>query len=360
MTPPPHRQRKQYDVKFSPLYKLSTKRKLAVLLGATLSDISSPGRCGLTAQYNIFKCKQSLRFITEPRGDLRIIHKRLLKLFSRIQTPGYVHSAIKKRSYLTNARSHLSSTNVLKIDLKKFFPSVKFHHVQHFFARTLRCTPDVATILAKLCTVETKLHGVHLPTGSCISPLLSYLVNQRMFDRISALCAAEGCVFTVYVDDVTISGDNATRALLTKVAVLIHNSGYGYHKIKTYHRVPATVTGVVLSNGKLRLPHIRAKRIRELGEALSCTTGVYRTKLLASLVGRLSEAEQIDPNFRLQRINVLREYAGDWKQVTEERAKAARAKLKAKLSNRPMAVNAPATAIDPAPDPVVDVSVVAA
>jgi RNA-directed DNA polymerase len=329
MTPLLSRPKKQYDVKRSPLYKLSTKRKLAALLSTDVAYISAPVYSGLITQYNIFKCKQTLRFITEPRGDLRLIHKRLLKLFCRIETPGYVHSAIKKRSYLTNARSHLSNLNILKIDIKKFFPSVKFHHVQNFFLNTLCCAPDVATILAKLCTVETKLHGIHLPTGSCISPILSYLVNQRLFDKIASVCAAEGCISTVYVDDITISGKNASKALLTRVAILIHNAGYGYHKIKIYNAIPATVTGVVLSNGKLCLPHTRAKRIRQVEDALSCATGAYKAKFLASLVGRLSEAEQIDSSFRHQRVKVLSEYKIEWQQVTAERAK--KAKLIAKI-----------------------------
>lgn len=321
-------QKKTYDIKYSPLYKLSTKRKLADLLGAEISSISAPTRSGLVTQYNIFKCKQTLRFITEPRGDLRLIHKRLLKLFSRIETSDYVHSAVKKRSYLTNAHSHISNLNVLKVDIKKFFPSVKFHHIQNFFLNTLCCAPDVATILAKICTVETKLHGIHLPTGSCISPILSYLVNQRLFDKISSMCATDGCIFTVYVDDVTISGVNASRALLSRVAVLIHNSGYGYHKIKTYNAIPATVTGVVISNGKLCLPHIRAMRIRQVADALSCATSTLKTKLLASLVGRLSEAEQIDPAFRHQRANVLSEYSTEWQYVIAERASKAKKVLK--------------------------------
>lgn len=327
---PPCRQEKRYDVSRSPLFGLTTKRKLASILGADISAISALDKSGLLKQYNIFKCKQTLRFITEPRGDLRLIHQRLLRLFSRIEAPGYVHSAIKKRSYLTNARSHLGDQNVLKIDLKKFFPSIKFHHVHGYFRDALKCAPDVAAILSRLCTVETTLHGVHLPTGSCISPLLSFLVNQSLFDKIAALCAAEGCVFTVYVDDITISGKGATRALLTRVAIRLHNAGYGYHKIKTYTAIPATVTGVILANGKLCLPHARAKRIREVARALNCATGEIRAQLLSSLVGRLSEAEQIDPAFKAQRAKVLTEYAADWKQVTSDRAAKAKAKLRAK------------------------------
>lgn len=327
---PPPRRKKHYDISRSPLFGLSSKRKLATILGADLRAISALDKSNLAKQYNIFKCKQTLRFITEPRGDLRLIHKRLLRLFTRIAAPDYVHSAIKQRSYLTNAQCHVGGQNVLKIDLKKFFPSIKFHHIHCYFRDKLKCAPDVATILSRLCTVETKLHGVHLPTGSCISPILSFLVNRDLFDEVAALCAAEECIFTVYVDDITISGQGASRSLLSRVAICLHNAGYGYHKIKTYSAVPATVTGVVLAGGKLCLPHVRAKRIREVAFALRCATGQIRTKLLSSLVGRLSEAEQIDPAFKLQRARVLNEYAAEWKQVTSERAAKAKAKLKAK------------------------------
>lgn len=324
--------KKQYDVRYSPLYKLSTKKKLAALLNTDVAVISDPVHSGIVTQYNIFKCKKTLRFITEPRGDLRLIHKRLLKLFCRIENPGYIHSAIKKRSYLTNARSHLSNINIIKIDIKKFFPSVKFHHVQNFFLNTLCCAPDVATILAKICTVETKLHGTHLPTGSCISPILSYLVNRRLFEKIASVCAEEECIFTVYVDDITISGKNASKNLLTKIAIIIHNAGYEYHKIKIYNAIPATVTGVVIANGKLCLPHTRAKRIRQVEDALSCATGNLKEKFLASLVGRLSEAEQIDSSFRHQRVKVLNEYQIEWQQVTIERAEKAKVMAKNKKS----------------------------
>lgn len=325
--------KKRYEIERSPLYLLSSKRKLAVLLGLDLSAVTSLDKSELTTQYNIFKHKETLRFITEPVGDLVLVHKRLLKLFVRIAPPEYVHSAIKKRSYKTNAAEHVEAANVLKIDIKKFFPSVKFHCIHSFFQNSLRCSPDIATILAKLCTVETRLHGVHLPTGSCISPILSFLANRRLFDAIKRLCDEQGCIFTLYVDDVTISGRNASRALLSQVAVQIHNHGYGYHKIKTYQSVPVTVTGIVLSNGRMSIPHCRAKLIREVAKALNCANGPIKATLLASLVGRLSEAEQIDPAYRTQRNRVLEKYSTEWKQITTERIKKAKAKQRKKIEN---------------------------
>jgi hypothetical protein len=319
MNPSPKKE-KQYELEQSPLYKLSSKRKLAELLQCDVSSLSPSGVAKLTSQYRIFVESGTGRFITEPVGDLHPIHKRLLRLFVRISPREYVHSATKKRSYKTNAEKHIGNQNVLKIDIKKFFPSVRFCFIHNFFVNVMRCSPDIGTILAKLCTVQTRRHGVHLPTGSCISPIFSFLANRQLFDRIDELCRQEGCTFTLYVDDVTVSGQNASRALLSKIAVEIHKSGFGYHKIKTYHDVPAMVTGLIVTNGRLILPHARSQKIREYGAALACSVGgPIREKLLASLVGRLAEAEQIDPTYRALRKNVLSQYAADWGRVVAHR-----------------------------------------
>jgi hypothetical protein len=201
-----------------------------------------------------------------------------------------------------------------------------------FFLNTLKCSPDIATILAKLCTVKTDKYGSHLPTGSCISPILSFLANQQLFDSIKDMCEKEGCTLTLYVDDITISGKGASPALLTLVAMEIFNHGYNYHKIKVYKNEPAIITGLVVHNGKVSLPHERAKKIRELMEALKVSvTPLLRQKMLASLVGRLSEAEHIDPRYKATRIQIVSQYRPEWDEVVASRnqkAKFSKDKLK--------------------------------
>lgn len=317
----------RYEIERSPLYRLANKRKLADLVDVELSVIASVGKSDLTSQYLIFKDRNTRRFITQPIEQLALIHKRLLKLLCRIAPPEYVHSAIKKRSYKTNAEQHAAAENVLKIDIRKFFPSVKFHYIHDFFLNSLQCSKDIATILTKLCTVRTDKYGVHLPTGSCISPLLSFLANRRLFDSVKQIAEEHGCIFTVYVDDITISGSSATRNVLNLIAAEIHKHGYQYHKIETYHAVPATVTGLIVSEGKVCLPFERAKRIRELRKALSLAKEKsLRSKMLASLVGRLSEAEQIDPVYKKIRAEVMAAYATEWDEVVAYRLKKARIK----------------------------------
>ena len=323
-----------YPLELSPLYKLSNKRRLAELLKIEPTILQALAASQLTGQHRIFSDKKTGRFITEPRDKLAIVHKNLLGLLKRIIQPHYAHSAIKGRSYKTNAEAHKKAGNVLKIDIQKFFPSVKFHHIHAFFSAELKCSPDIATILTKLCTVQTYCYGLHLPTGSCISPLLSLMVNRRMFDEIQALVSAQSCQFTVYVDDITISGKNATRELLTQVSTRIHTRGYKYHKIKVTQDKPALITGLIVHKGNLHLPFKREKKIRKLLEALPLIqTPSEKTKALSSLVGRLSEAEQLDPKYKNIRLDVMSQYHHEWNTIIKHRASKVRMAHRQRASN---------------------------
>lgn len=315
---------RRYAIECSPFFRLSNKKKLAALLDVEVSTIRDLDKSGLDQQYRFFVDKKSCRFITEPIDTLAKVHRQLLNFLVRITPAEYVHSAIKRRSYKTNAYAHRNGGGVVKIDIKKFFPSVRFDCIHQFFAKSLQCAPDIATILARLCVVRSDKHGVHLPTGSCISPIMSFLANKPMFDAIKKLSDEFGCVFTLYVDDMTISGEAANTELLSLVASEIFKRGYRYHKTNVTNGGHALVTGLVVRGGKLYLPHERVTKIRDLAKLLNISAGP-KEKLLASLVGRLSEAEQIEPRYKTLRQRVIRQHKSTWAKIVCQRSKKSRA-----------------------------------
>lgn len=308
----------RYPIESSPLYRLGTKKKLAELLAIKSSEIRDLDKSKLDTQYNFFIDRKTRRLITQPTDSLEKIHRQLLKYLVRIAPPDYVHSAIKRRSYKTNANAHRSGGVVIKIDVKKFFPSVKYQCIHNFFSESLQCSPDVATILARLCVVKTEKYGVHLPTGSCISPVLSFLANKSMFDQIKKICDEWGCTFTLYVDDITISGPTAKAELLSLVATEIHKRGYKYHKTNLSAGDHALVTGLVVKKGRLLLPHKRAEKIRGLIRLLEVTV-ISKENVMASLIGRLSEAEQIEPKYKSMRLRVMNKHRLTWENIVRER-----------------------------------------
>src|SRR5207248_4085075 len=89
------------------------------------------------------------REIQTPKADLKRIQKRIADLLARIEIPEFLHSARKGRSYLTNARQHDATLPSVKVDIRKFFPSVRAPAVFHFFRDRMQCQCDVAGLLTR-------------------------------------------------------------------------------------------------------------------------------------------------------------------------------------------------------------------
>jgi hypothetical protein len=104
-----------------------------------------------------------------------------------------------------------------------------------------------------------------------------------------------GLQLTVYVDDVTISGDAVSEQLLWEVWKTIHAAGLVYHKEKRFVDCGAEVTGVVLRNGKLALPKRRHLKMHLTTKAAqSAPNEVDRQKALATVRGMRAQWRQVE------------------------------------------------------------------
>lgn len=283
--------RARHPIHQSFLYRLTSKRRLAEALK---TDVASLKQLAAGTQYNEFVNDRG-RKIEHPIGKLGVVHKRIAKLLSRIELPAYVH-AQKGHSYVTNAKAHLGDVPVIKTDLTAYYPSVKFRQVLNLFLSDLQCQPDIAWLLARICTVR----GEHVPTGSEISGIVAYLASRRMFDEIHSLAIASGCTMTCYVDDIVLSGPQATKRLLVQVRRIAKRHGMNTKdkKSKTYAAHAAkTITGCIVRGTRLLLPNVRQLAIKDLRRELK-TGGLAdarRSHIEASLRGRIQEANQIEP-----------------------------------------------------------------
>lgn len=276
----------------SHLYRVRSIHLLAKKLGYTVRDLE---RLANNAKYRVFNLKNSGRLVEEPPPVLQALHRRIHRYLAKIEVPEYLHSAVKGRSYITNAKAHIGCGSMVKIDVKKFFPSVPQHRVMHFFRDTMDCAPDVSGLLANLLCRKGRL-----PTGSAASPIISYYSFKGMFDEIERLCAANRLTMTCYVDDITISGSGANRALLHDVRCVITRYGLASHKAKFFDQSrPKEVTGVIVKGNGIDLPFSRWKAIKEsIREVKKADSDQARLALYPALISRLHEASQIDPSCR--------------------------------------------------------------
>src|SRR3546814_20763606 len=104
-------------------------------------------------------CSSDL-LIEEPKALLKQVHARVAHLLAQVETPAYLHSGIKKHSYITNAAEHRVEGGAVKLDVQKFFPSVRAAAVCHFFAAVMEYPMDVASRMPRMLTINGPL-----PTG---------------------------------------------------------------------------------------------------------------------------------------------------------------------------------------------------
>jgi len=219
-------QRKFYPLNQSPFYKIKSPAQLANILGTNrkvMMRIASG-----SANYIQFQNNQG-REIQWPKPTLRRIQKRAANLLGRIETPNFLHSAKKGRSYITNADQHSPSLPSVKVDIRKFFQSVRAPAVFHFFKDKMLCAPDVAGILARIFTIDR-----HLPTGGNVSPILSYFAYMDMFAEIDDLAKQSGCVMTCLMDDMTFTGSGASGSLIYEVRRILGRYRLCAHKTKVF------------------------------------------------------------------------------------------------------------------------------
>ncbi|MEM6503477.1 MAG: reverse transcriptase family protein [Cyanobacteria bacterium P01_C01_bin.89] len=214
------------------------------------------------------------REIEKPRDDLKKLQKRIEDLLKRIKVPGFIHGPAKGKSYITNASVHIGAEEVRCLDIASYFQSTSSKKVFSFFESRLHCSRDVAGILCMLTT-----HQGRLPTGSPSSPLVSYFAHMEMWESINALVESYDCTLSVYVDDVTISGDKVPGILKNKVKKVLNQYGLRSKKSKEkYYRRghPAEITGIIVSADKsLNVPRRKHKKAHEIRSSIKLVGDEY-------------------------------------------------------------------------------------
>lgn len=281
------RVRDRYTLNQSPLFRIRGKGQFESIIGIEWDAVK-----GLvdTSPYRVWSNAKG-REIQQPLGKMEVVHRRIGNLLARIELPDYLYSQ-RGRSYVDNARQHVGDIPLVKTDIRKFYPSTTWAMVRRMFAEDFDCADDVARQLADLCCYQHR----HLPTGSPVSGRIAFFAARQMFDRIAEVSAAQGCRMTAYVDDITISGQHASKTFLGEVRRIVHQ-----HGLKTKQRKSATfsavaakpVTGTVIAGSQLRLPNERHKRIHEARIELEAAPAADRPRIQRVLRGRIQEAQQV-------------------------------------------------------------------
>lgn len=253
-----------YPINQSALYECHSKKKLAKLLNTNINTINDI-TLNLNDNYSLVEQKKKngkVRQTYNPSKKLKTIQKRLHILLKYIELPEYVFSK-KYNSHVGAAKNHCGFGYAYSLDIKDFFPSVKFEKIYSFFRYDLKCSQDVAYKLAKLSTYQNKL-----VQGSPASQCLAVLSNLKMIKEIYYVTQTDNLKLSIYVDDITISGERISKAVKDQVKFIIKKHGFNYHKEKQgglkkgarIHNIMVKRRGIELPNSFELKTHLTTKQ----------------------------------------------------------------------------------------------------
>ena len=284
----------RYALDQSPLYKLSSRKKLAQLLRVDVGELQTLSKQAdrLYKEFSVPKKSGGLRDVENPARQLKLVQAQLARWLTRISPPDYLFCPVKGRCYVTNAARHRGQRVVRCLDVRKYFPSTSARRVFWFFHKVMKCERDIAGTLTALATYQR-----HLPTGSPLSPIMAYYAHYDVWQAVASICRQHGYVLTVYIDDVTVSGASVSAAVMWRIKHAIHRSGLRYHKEKAFFDRPSEITVVIVDGARLIVPNRQHRKAADLRRQIRLATDeAEATKLGAKLTGLRAQTRQIARN----------------------------------------------------------------
>lgn len=215
----------------------------------------------------------------------RIYHRILKNAVQNL--PDNVLGGRPGKTILDNALIHRYAKEMMKFDIKDFFPSVSRKCVFNIFRNELHFCEEASNLLSYLTTFNG-----HLPQGAPTSPSLAMISLNGMYKSLSNYCAPNNLQWSVWLDDIAISSkeknlrehmwriknimnnipfiindkkvtgiikvgskkDNASRATMSVTGLCIHGNGIitaGQKKKKLKRKILTTKNGSKSIQGKI-------------------------------------------------------------------------------------------------------------
>lgn len=211
-------------------------------------------------EFNIKKRSGGQRIITAPYPALLEmqywIYNNILKT---IEINSSAHGFAYKKSILTNSNVHIGQKELLKLDLKDFFPSININRIIFVF-KQLGYPNNVYFYLASICSYEN-----FLPQGAPTSPVLSNIICRKLDSRLIKLAKVYKLKYSRYADDLTFSGDLIPSKMIDYVTSIIGDEGFEINQTKTRlykKKGKRIVTGISVSGDEIKVPRDYKRKLK--------------------------------------------------------------------------------------------------
>lgn len=242
------------------------------------------------------------RRLTVPDEALKRVQRAILRnLLVHMPVSPYATAYRYGGGAVRNAAGHVGRPQVLRLDIRHFFDSVRYSAVKDAAFPPEIFSEPLRVLLAMLCYYRDAL-----PQGAPTSPAIANLLLRDFDLRLGRLCRRRNITYTRYCDDLAFSGEDLA-GVRELVEPELRKLGFFLNQGKTRLRSAGqrqVVTGLVV-NGKVSVPRETRRALRQaayycrrfgIAEHLRRTGGglapeAYRERLL----GQVGYVLQADP-----------------------------------------------------------------
>lgn len=262
-------------------------------------------------RYKVYKIPKrnssKTRTIAHPSKELKFIQRALVSILKPLLTVhNCAYAYIEGRSIKDNARAHLGSRYLLKIDFENFFNSITPDLLFHVMTESgIDLTFTEKKYLSNLLFWKpVRKGGLILSVGAPSSPLISNFIMSHFDREMTKKCEELGVTYTRYADDLTFS--TKKKSVLFDMPEIVSallkehtKNNIRINKDKTVFSSKAHnrhVTGVTINNdNRLSIGRDKKRLISSMIHKFS--HGKLSNDDALHLQGLLSHAAHIEPTF---------------------------------------------------------------
>lgn len=251
-------------------------------------------------RFTIKKKRGGFREIVTPHKSLLEIQQWIsLNILSTFPIHDAAYGYVKSRNIAKNATLHVGCREMLKVDLKDFFPNIGIARVRELFKR-VGYSKEITYFLSKLCCLDEAL-----PQGAATSPIISNIILKTLDRKLADISNKQKLIYSRYADDLIFSGQAIPHNIELDVKNTIVLCGFKVNDEKTtfYNRTTRKmVTGIVVGNESIKLPKYKRREIKhqvfflkkyKIQDQIRKYNDVF---YVDRVLGRLSFWKQIEPN----------------------------------------------------------------
>ncbi|EJN9111085.1 retron St85 family RNA-directed DNA polymerase, partial [Salmonella enterica] len=168
----------------------------------------------LPKKWYIPKRNGGIRTIYHPSSKVKLIQYWLINnVFSNLPIHNASYAFVKKRSIKSNALMHATAKNkyYVKVDLKDFFPSIKYSNFEHAFNtyRDLIEFPriydqELLQLIKTICFISDSSLPIGFPTSPIIANFVAREFDEKLTLNLNSIDSLNA-IYTRYADDIIIS-----------------------------------------------------------------------------------------------------------------------------------------------------------